>query len=167
MFSAYPFPCGYWENIYTVSYNHHQIGSMNYYPLFRVNSWNNGVRCMSFCILTKCTADNPKFQLVVNDKVLKYAFAKSISARRRMTNIRQLSFRAIFLIFGATISLRLIFFENPSYLMWIRTVLQFEKHYLAHHKTKGWWPLICMGHLMSYVAWLAFNGCDSMQFGDK
>ena len=24
---------------------------MNYYPLFRVRSWNNGVRCMSFCIL--------------------------------------------------------------------------------------------------------------------
>ena len=27
------------------------FGSMNYYPLFRVRSWNNGVRCMSFCIL--------------------------------------------------------------------------------------------------------------------
>ena len=23
---------------------------MNYYPFFRVGSWNNGVRCMSFCI---------------------------------------------------------------------------------------------------------------------
>ena len=34
------------EMIYTLSY-HHQIGSMNYYPLFRVRSWNNGVRCMS------------------------------------------------------------------------------------------------------------------------
>ena len=40
-----------WENIYTLSYYHHQIGSMNYYPLFRVRSWNNGVRCMSFYIL--------------------------------------------------------------------------------------------------------------------
>ena len=40
-----------WENIYTLSYNHHQIGGMNYYPLFRVRSWNSGVRCMSFCIL--------------------------------------------------------------------------------------------------------------------
>ena len=39
------------ENIYTLSYYHHQIGSMNYYPLFRVRSWNNGVRCMSFYIL--------------------------------------------------------------------------------------------------------------------
>ena len=28
-----------------------EIGSMNYYPLFRVRSWNNGVRCMSFYIL--------------------------------------------------------------------------------------------------------------------
>ena len=39
-------------HIYTLSYCHHRIGSMNYYPLFRVGSWNNGVRCMSFCILT-------------------------------------------------------------------------------------------------------------------
>ena len=47
------FPCDDWENIYTLSYYHHRIGSMNYYPLFRVRSWNNGVRCMSFCILMK------------------------------------------------------------------------------------------------------------------
>ena len=39
------------ERIYTLSYYHHQIGSMNYDPLFRVRSWNNGVRCMSFYIL--------------------------------------------------------------------------------------------------------------------
>ena len=45
------FPCDDWENIYTLSYYHHQIGIMNYYPLLRVRSWNNGVRCMSFCIL--------------------------------------------------------------------------------------------------------------------
>ena len=37
--------------IYILSYYHHQIGSMNYYPLFRVRSWNNGVRCMSVYIL--------------------------------------------------------------------------------------------------------------------
>ena len=37
--------------IYTLSYYHYQIGSMNYYPLFRVRSWNNGVRCVSFFIL--------------------------------------------------------------------------------------------------------------------
>ena len=40
-----------WENIHTLSYYHHQIGSMNYYPLFRVRSWNNGMRCMYFYIL--------------------------------------------------------------------------------------------------------------------
>ena len=44
-------PCDDWENINILSYYHHQIGSMNYYPLFRVRSWNNGVRCMSFYIL--------------------------------------------------------------------------------------------------------------------
>ena len=39
------------KHTYTLSYYHHQIGSMDYYALFRVRSWNNGVRCMSFCIL--------------------------------------------------------------------------------------------------------------------
>ena len=45
------FLCDGGDNIYTLSYYHHQIGSMNYYPLFRIRSWNNGVRCMSFYIL--------------------------------------------------------------------------------------------------------------------
>ena len=40
------FPCDDWESI-TLSYHHHQIRSMNYYPLFRVRSWNNGICCMS------------------------------------------------------------------------------------------------------------------------
>ena len=35
------------KRIYTLSYYHHQIGSMKYFPLFRVRSWNNGLRCMS------------------------------------------------------------------------------------------------------------------------
>ena len=39
------------ERIYTLSYYHHQIQSMNYYPLLRVRSWNNGMPCMSFYIL--------------------------------------------------------------------------------------------------------------------
>ena len=34
---------------YTI--HHHQIGSMSYYPLFRVRSWNNGMRCMHLYIL--------------------------------------------------------------------------------------------------------------------
>ena len=45
------FLCDDWDNVYTLSHYHHQIGSMNYYPLFRVRSWNNGMRCMSFYIL--------------------------------------------------------------------------------------------------------------------
>ena len=45
------FPFDDWENIYTLSYYHHQIGSMNYYPLYRVRPWNNDVRCMSLSIL--------------------------------------------------------------------------------------------------------------------
>ena len=38
------------ERIYTLSY-YHEIGSMNYNPLFRDRSWNNGMRCMSLYIL--------------------------------------------------------------------------------------------------------------------
>ena len=33
--------------IYTLSYHHYKIRSMNYYPLFRVRLWNNGMCCMS------------------------------------------------------------------------------------------------------------------------
>ena len=43
------------ERIYTLSYYHHQIGSMNYYPLFRVRSWNSGIRCMSLYIFILMT----------------------------------------------------------------------------------------------------------------
>ena len=54
------FPCDDWENISiyiyiyinTLSYyHHHQIRSMNYHPLFKVRSWNNGMRCMSLYML--------------------------------------------------------------------------------------------------------------------
>ena len=40
------------ERIYTLSYYHHSIGGMNYYPLFRVRSWKNGICCVSLYILT-------------------------------------------------------------------------------------------------------------------
>ena len=39
------------ERIYTLSYYHHQIGSMNCYPLFRLRSCKNGMRYMSLYIL--------------------------------------------------------------------------------------------------------------------
>ena len=34
-----------------LSYYHHQIGSMNYYPFFMVRSWNNGMRWVALYIL--------------------------------------------------------------------------------------------------------------------
>ena len=58
-----PPPCDYWENICTLSYYHHQMGSMNYYPLFRVRSWNNGVRCMSFYILMMTSSNGNIFRV--------------------------------------------------------------------------------------------------------
>ena len=48
-----PIPLVMIEIIYTLSYYNHQIGNMNYYPLFRVMSWNNGMCCMSLYILLK------------------------------------------------------------------------------------------------------------------
>ena len=43
-----------WENIHTLSYYHQQIGSMTYYPLFRVRSWNHGMR--DHCLFNWCNA---------------------------------------------------------------------------------------------------------------
>ena len=40
-----------YENTCIWSNYHHQIGSMTHLPLFRVRSWNNDMRCMSFHIL--------------------------------------------------------------------------------------------------------------------
>ena len=41
------------ENIYILSYYHHQIRSMAHLPLFRARSWNIGMRYVSFYILTR------------------------------------------------------------------------------------------------------------------
>ena len=59
VFSVYP-PLVMIERIYTLSYNHHQIGNMNYYPLFEVRSWNNRIRCMSLYILITIDMQNKK-----------------------------------------------------------------------------------------------------------
>ena len=60
MFSVCPIPSWWLREYIALSYYHHQIGGMNYYPLFRVMSWNNGMRCMSlyilFNMLTKLSA---------------------------------------------------------------------------------------------------------------
>ena len=53
MFSVYPIPSWWLREYIALSYYHHQIESMNYYPLFKVRSWNNGMRCMSLYILMK------------------------------------------------------------------------------------------------------------------
>ena len=49
------FSCDGCEDTCTLSYYHHRIGSMAHLPLFKVKSWNNGMRWMSFYILIhKC-----------------------------------------------------------------------------------------------------------------
>ena len=49
-------PCDDWENIY-IYFVLLSSSNQKYelYPLFRVRSWNNGVRCMSFYILMNVT----------------------------------------------------------------------------------------------------------------
>ena len=52
VFSVYPISSWWLRKYIALSYYHYQIGSMNYYPLFRaMRSWNNGMRCMSLYIL--------------------------------------------------------------------------------------------------------------------
>ena len=46
------FPFDDWRNIYTQSYYHHRIRSMNYYPLFRVRPWNTDICCMSMFLFS-------------------------------------------------------------------------------------------------------------------
>ena len=45
------FPCDNWDNIYNLVIIIIKSKVWTYYPLFRVRSWNNCVRCMSFYIL--------------------------------------------------------------------------------------------------------------------
>ena len=51
MFWVYPILSWWLREYIALSCYHHQIGSMNYYPLFRVRSWNNCMGCMSLYIL--------------------------------------------------------------------------------------------------------------------
>ena len=94
------FLCDDWENIYTVSCYHHQIGSMNYYSLFSVRLWNNGMRCMSFYILIVNTlrswqnvrrfADDTPKRIFLNENVeFRLKFHWSLFLRPKLTIIQQ------------------------------------------------------------------------------
>ena len=50
LFSVYLFPLWWLREYNTLSYYHHQIGSMNYHSLLRVRSRNNGIRCVSILL---------------------------------------------------------------------------------------------------------------------
>ena len=68
-FQSTHFPCDDWDNMYILSYYHHQIGSMNYYPLFSVRPWNNGMRCMFLYILTTSKLMHIIFSIFLNNFV--------------------------------------------------------------------------------------------------
>ena len=95
------FPCDDWENIYTLS--HHQIESMNQYPLFRVRSWNKGARSMSFYILiyqkaafTLLLHTSPYNSTEFQDGILRY-----ITNPRITDDIMSYPVRISFAVFGA------------------------------------------------------------------
>ena len=50
------------ENMCTLSYHHHQIGSKTHLPLFRVRSWNNGMLCIFFIFsIFNCMTSCPSY----------------------------------------------------------------------------------------------------------
>ena len=69
------FSCDDWDKIYALSYHRHLIGSMNYNPLFRVRSWNNGIHCMTFYILTYGSSWH--FICIICDDIV-YAIIKNV-----------------------------------------------------------------------------------------
>ena len=78
MFSVYPISSWWLREYIALSYHHyHQIGGMNYYPLFRVRSWNNGMRCMSFYIL-KILRSRQDGHHHVADNIFKFLFVTKI-----------------------------------------------------------------------------------------
>ena len=80
------------ENTCTLSFYHHQIGSMTHLPLHRGRSWNNGMRCMSFYISMGCLCQ-PNAALFHINRALMFIFNGNISidipsfSWRRLQNI--------------------------------------------------------------------------------
>ena len=77
-----------YENVCTLSYNLHQIGSMTHLPLFRVRSWNNGVRRMpppplKMVAVSQTTISNA-FQWM-ESFVFRFKFHWSLSPRVQLT----------------------------------------------------------------------------------
>ena len=81
------FPCVDWDNIYALSYYHHQIGSMNLYPLFRARSWTNCVRCISFYILITRIEPRPCWYRTEMDKIVLIASIKRSRVSRAVAEI--------------------------------------------------------------------------------
>ena len=52
--------CDDFDYTCTLYHCHHQIECMTHWPLFRVRSWNKGMRFMSFYILSPCNISSRK-----------------------------------------------------------------------------------------------------------
>ena len=73
---------GYCENMCTLSYYHHQIGSMTRLRLFRASSWNNGMLCMSFYILRYWCDQSI---IIVNGSLITCSVVSKHMIRKNMT----------------------------------------------------------------------------------
>ena len=94
------------ERMCILSYYHHQIGSMNYCPWFRVRSWNSSMRCMSLYILmyrhhfgvwnsflSKCRIYSVKFSTKITNE--KYRQTTLVFNQRTELSITQLIMNTI------------------------------------------------------------------------
>ena len=127
VFSVYPLPL-WWlrEYIYILSYYHHQIGSMNYCPLFRVRSWNNGVHCM-FSIFLMVPL------MALSHDNLSWFWSRSISAYG-VTRPQWVNMKASTLCWALLAVYRRQWkFKPPSQLIWL-TLLGIET---LHENPKG------------------------------
>ena len=80
------------KDICTLSYYHHQIGSLTYLPLFRVRSWNNGMCCMSFLYFISTVRGQLVFNLLISNAIQMHISANHYSEN----SVRKSHFRSIF-----------------------------------------------------------------------
>ena len=147
VFSVCPLPL-WWlgEYISFVSYYLHQIGGMNYYPLFRVSSWNNGMRCMSFYILSNYVIEfeglyvsfkqNPSCEHVSKIHVLSFVFFCPMLQRKSRSQVLS--------------AIRSNIGLSPSYSKGqdpAACILMFPTVAVLQFNVCSWWVFVTLAHL--------------------
>ena len=151
MFSVYPIPLWWLREYFALSYYHHQIGSMNYHPLFRVRSWNNSMHCMSLYIL----------------KEGKQGKSEGFDSYDRPSNLTQIGLKS--LDFSACMTLKFdgwprkiighLFYITSSFVHHLKSLSKFKLELLW--KCSIW---VKIGDFLSRVT-LKFDGCPWKTIG--